>query len=266
MVKRILALLLVTLSLANPISVLCFAEDDITPITSETTDIEDHAHQWSEETITQEANCTNPGSKIKTCTVCGETESYSYWDSYAHVYDSGRIVDSAENDLIKKTSTCTFCGKQKIEYLPKSEPGLSDVLNPSATIVYGTVHKTVTNGEIKVDGILDNQYTASMQVKINPPKYSGADTHIRATVYSLYDDNYVYVFYQVENDTTLLTADNDYIQEHPHPNRNDSVELRIGDDSGKHLSEYTGSNTTHHLFLMDASLVTKTRLKIISLL
>ena len=114
------------------------------------------------------------------------------------------------------------------------------------------VKDTVLKASATVDGNLDPAYLQSLQVKINPPKYAGAETNVKATVYALYDDKYVYVFYQVENDTTLMSADPDYIADHPHPSLNDAVELRIGDDLEEKLPEYTGSNAAHHLFIMDA--------------
>ena len=118
----------------------------------------------------------------------------------------------------------------------------------SAVIVKDTVLKATP----KVDAKLDPAYLQSMQVKLNPPKYAGADTDVKATVYALYDDKFVYVFYAVENDTTLMTTDDDYINEHPHPSHNDAIELRIGDDLEEKLPPYDGSNAAHHLFMMDA--------------
>ena len=114
------------------------------------------------------------------------------------------------------------------------------------------VDDTVNYATPTVDGVLDDAYLNSLQVWINSPKYAGVDTNVRARVYALYDNNYVYVFYQVENDTTLLSADDDYIQDHPNPSHNDAVELRIGDDLEEHLPPYTGSNAAHHHFYMDA--------------
>ena len=118
----------------------------------------------------------------------------------------------------------------------------------SAVIVKDTVLKATP----KVDAKLDPAYLQSLQVKLNPPKYAGADTDVKATVYALYDDKFVYVYYAVENDTTLMTTDDDYINEHPHPSHNDAVELRIGDDLEEKLPLYDGSNDDHHLFMMDA--------------
>jgi hypothetical protein len=122
--------------------------------------------------------------------------------------------------------------------------------DPSASAV---IHSDkVLKATATVDGNLDPAYLQSLKVSLNPPKYAGVDTNVKATVYALYDNNFVYVFYQVENDTTLLTADPDYIADHPHPSHNDAVELRIGDDLEEKLPAYTGSNAAHHLFIMDA--------------
>jgi len=39
-----------------------------------------------------------------------------------------------------------------------------------------------------VDGNLDPAYLQSMKVSINPPKYAGVETNVKATVYALYDN------------------------------------------------------------------------------
>ena len=112
---------------------------------------------------------------------------------------------------------------------------------------------TVMKGIVEVDGNLDDDYEESLHVRLKP-RYHPNDslTGICANVYALYDDNYVYVFYQVERDTTLMSANDDYIETALYPSLNDAVELRIGDDLEEHLPEYTGSNAAHHLFMMDA--------------
>lgn len=211
-----------------------------------------HAHVYDDGRITLKPTVTTTGTKVYTCTVCGhvkkEVLEVISQETHTHTYDDGRLVKATATQPAKMIYTCTICGYTETKITDSPIIENIDGMNSSSTVICDTVIKETA----VVDGILDNAYRSSMQVKINPPKYAGVDTDVRATVYSLYDDDYVYVFYQVENDTTLLSADDDYIQDHPMPNNNDAVELRIGDDLEAHLPEYTGSNAAHHLFMMDA--------------
>ena len=115
-----------------------------------------------------------------------------------------------------------------------------------AEIINGTVIEATPT----LDGVLDDAYLDSLCVKLNPPSYVGAETDVFATVYSLYDDGFVYVFFNVENDTTLTSADPSYIARDSHPSLNDAVEVRIGDNGAGKLPEYTGTNN-HHLIIAD---------------
>ena len=115
-----------------------------------------------------------------------------------------------------------------------------------AEIINGTVIKATPT----LDGVLDDAYLDSLCVKLNPPSYVGAETDVFATVYSLYDDGFVYVFFNVENDTTLMSADPSYIARDSHPSLNDAVEVRISDNGAGKLPEYTGTNN-HHLIIAD---------------
>lgn len=218
-------------------------------INSEAIPIDSHTHTYDDGRITLKPTATTTGTKVSTCTVCGHVkkevlEKISE-SAHTHTYDSGKFVKATTTQPARVIYTCTICGYTETKITDSSNV---KGIGSSAIIVCDTVMKETAI----VDGILDNAYTSSMQVKINPPKYAGSDTDVRATVYTLYDDDYVYVFYQVENDTTLLSADDDYIQDHPMPSNNDAVELRIADDLEGHLPEYTGSNAAHHLFIMDA--------------
>ena len=122
-----------------------------------------------------------------------------------------------------------------------------------ATIVKNKVLK----GTPVVDGKLDAIYTESLTVKLHGPAESYAlqngatETTATGTAYALYDDNYVYVFFEV-TDTTLLKGDPEYVDYHPHPHLNDAIEFRIGDDLEDHFAPYDGSNDAHHLFYADA--------------
>jgi hypothetical protein len=119
------------------------------------------------------------------------------------------------------------------------------------------VKESVLKGTPTLDGKLDAIYTQSLTVKLDGPAASysrsnGAEeTTATGTVYALYDDNYVYVFFDIV-DKTLMANDPAYVLDHPHPHLNDAVEWRIGDDLEDHFAPYDGSNDAHHLFYADA--------------
>ncbi len=119
------------------------------------------------------------------------------------------------------------------------------------------VKETVLKGTPTIDGKLDAIYTQSLTVKLHGPAdayhlQGGAeDITATATAYALYDNNYVYIFFDVV-DKTLMQADPEYVQDHPHPHLNDAVEFRVGDDLEDHFAPYDGSNDAHHLFYVDA--------------
>ena len=118
------------------------------------------------------------------------------------------------------------------------------------------VKETVLKGTPTIDGKLDAIYTQSMTVKLHGPanayhlQNGATDTTATATVYALYDNNYVYLFFDV-TDVTFMQNDPEYVQDHSHPHLNDAVEIRIGDDLEDHFSPYNGKNDAHHLFYVD---------------
>lgn len=119
------------------------------------------------------------------------------------------------------------------------------------------INDKVLKGTPIVDGEFDEVYKDSYMVKLHGPasKYflwNGAtDTTATGDVYMLYDDNYVYVFYDVV-DNTFLRGDPEYVALHAHPHLNDAVELRLGDKGKGHFVPYGKSFTNHHLFYSDA--------------
>jgi len=120
------------------------------------------------------------------------------------------------------------------------------------------VKELVLKGTPTIDGKLDKMYTESLTLKLHGPAdayYISAgsceDTTATGTVYALVDDNYVYVFYHVV-DNTLIQADPEYIEIAAHPHLSDAVEVRVGDDLEDHFAPYDGSNDAHHLFYADA--------------
>ena len=139
---------------------------------------------------------------------------------------------------------CTLCAMAALE----------DINEDTCTVIKETVKK----GTPTIDGKLDAIYKDSMTLKLHGPATSyyisgGSceDTTATGTVYALHDDNYVYVFFHVV-DNTLIQADPEYVEISAHPHLTDSVEVRIGDDLEDHFAPYDGSNDAHHLLYADA--------------
>lgn len=84
------------------------AEGDETPEPPATCD-----HDWSE-TITKEANCTETGTKTKTCTLCGATEE-EIIDALGHSVPGGRAAWTTITPATcvpgTKAKLCTVCGE-----------------------------------------------------------------------------------------------------------------------------------------------------------
>ena len=99
---------------------------------------------------------------------------------------------------------------------------------------------TVLKATPTLDGELDEAYFNSLKVKLGPPVYEGSPSNVKADVYALYDDSYVYVFFEVYNEKNILSAADSYITVNSHPSDNDSVEVRIGDKRMGRLPDYIG--------------------------
>ena len=73
-----------------------------------------HVHVWDEGTVTVNATCTTPGTRVYTCS-CGETRTETI--DAAHAWDEGRII--AAPTCVSKGATlftCTVCGtKQSVD-------------------------------------------------------------------------------------------------------------------------------------------------------
>ncbi len=111
---------------------------------------------------------------------------------------------------------------------------------------------TVLKATPALDGELDKAYESSLKVKLGPPVYDGVASDVKSTVYALYDEGYIYVFFEVYNDEKILSVGDYYLAAHRHPSDNDSVELRIGDKLSGKLPDYIGDNKDHHLIIADA--------------
>ncbi|MBQ3115158.1 MAG: S-layer homology domain-containing protein [Clostridia bacterium] len=115
-----------------------------------------------------------------------------------------------------------------------------------STLLYG--NKTILQGTPVIDGKIDDIYRESFYVNISGPTSYGVDSEGEASVYTLYDSNYVYIVAEVI-DTTPFEVDTKYLEEDSHPHLNDALEIRIKADG--HMAPYNGSIADHHLFYAD---------------
>ncbi len=113
-------------------------------------DVITEAHAWDGGVITTPATCTENGSKVFTCTVCGGTKTevipaighaYGEWEvdgdnhkktcsncgdviTEAHTWDAGVVTkEPTATETGIKTFTCTVCGHTKTEILPATGTG-----------------------------------------------------------------------------------------------------------------------------------------------
>ena len=72
-------------------------------------------HSWDEGKVTDPGNCTEPGTMLFTCTVCGATKTESV-PELGHSWNEGEVT--TEPEFLKdgeKTYTCSLCGATKKE-------------------------------------------------------------------------------------------------------------------------------------------------------
>jgi len=154
-----------------------------------------------------------------------------------------------------KSADCKVTVTKKAASVPEPTEEIPDGINEDTCTV---VRSVVRKGTPTIDGKLDSKYKNSLTLKLHGPAdayfISGGsceDTTATGTVYAMYDNNYVYIFFHVV-DNTLIQADPEYIEIAAHPHLSDAVEVRIGDDLEDHFAPYDGSNDNHHLFYADA--------------
>jgi len=115
------------------------------------------------------------------------------------------------------------------------------------TVSAAAGNTTILKGTPVVDGVKDEMYAKSSTLELGPPFYKTGDIdgNAAATLWTLYDDKYVYLYVEVKDDD-LTAADPVYLQDNDDPWECECVELRLdesgaGDNKGKFSLEYTGA-------------------------
>ena len=161
-----------------------------------------------------EATCTT----AQTCTICGEV----LVEALGHTYAAATRIDEAHPHAIY--NVC-ICGEEQAtgEY---AELDSCAICNPIATKPEGTVHY----GTPVIDGEMDDIYAGTLTIvydgnnEYNTFKDLGwADA--KATVYAMYDEQYVY-FYAVVEDDDVYMADASYYEQY-NPYGIDAIEFRL---------------------------------------
>ena len=91
----------------------------------ETIPVDENAHVWGKAEAVKAPTCTEAGSEIVTCEVCGKIEKRDV-DALGHTWDDGKITKEATKDAKgEKTYTCTVCGETKteeVDYVITADP------------------------------------------------------------------------------------------------------------------------------------------------
>ena len=76
-------------------------------------------HNWGEVITTKEATCISNGSRTRTCSVCGKTETSTVLPNNNHQYGEWKVTkDATCTSSGTRTRTCTKCGKTETETIP----------------------------------------------------------------------------------------------------------------------------------------------------
>ncbi|MCD8286123.1 MAG: hypothetical protein LUD50_02725 [Clostridia bacterium] len=75
------------------------------------------AHTWTEWEVTIEATCGTEGSKTRTCTVCGQTETETIPATGSHTWTDWDITPATCGTDGSETRTCTVCGLSETQTL-----------------------------------------------------------------------------------------------------------------------------------------------------
>lgn len=86
-------------------------------------------HEWGQEKeVIQSATCEEDGLQGIACAYCKETKDTEVIPALGHRYDAGTVTKPAtQTEEGIRTYTCTVCGAQKTEAIPKVTPAASSV-------------------------------------------------------------------------------------------------------------------------------------------
>ena len=86
----------------------------------------EHTHSWSDWTVKVKAGCETEGQSVRTCSVCGETETQPIQPTGHKMGDwKTKTAATCEKDG-EKIRTCTVCGKEESEQIPATGHQMSD--------------------------------------------------------------------------------------------------------------------------------------------
>ena len=86
-------------------------------------------HPWGEETVLQEATCTESGSMARICTLCGEVQVTAELPPLGHDFIETARQEPTETEEGWIDFACTRCGAVKRETLPPLETGTDTITN-----------------------------------------------------------------------------------------------------------------------------------------
>lgn len=88
---------------------------------SENTEIPKKEHEHTYVATVVAPTCTEQGYTLHTCPSCGDTYRDAWTDALGHSWDAGRVTVPATEDTDgERTFTCTRCGAERTEVIPKT--------------------------------------------------------------------------------------------------------------------------------------------------
>ena len=88
---------------------------------SENTEIPKKEHEHTYVATVVAPTCTEQGYTLHTCSSCGDTYRDAWTDALGHSWDAGRVTLPATEDTDgERTFTCTRCGAERTEVIPKT--------------------------------------------------------------------------------------------------------------------------------------------------
>lgn len=106
-------------------------------------------HNWGEAQVSVSASCATPGSKVYTCSSCGQTKTEEIHPIGKHTY--GAWITVTEPDINKQgiqKHTCLICGQEETQ--PMAAIAYTDADNSGTMIVVSIVAMVVLIGGIAV--------------------------------------------------------------------------------------------------------------------
>ena len=133
----------------------------------ETIPADEKAHVWGEAEPVKAPTCTEVGSEIRTCEVCGKIEKAEV-KALGHDWDEGKITKEATKEAKgEKTFTCKRCGETKteeVEYVITADPkySVTALAYNGKTVTGKLVHDedtlVATNINVRVTFFIEGNY------------------------------------------------------------------------------------------------------------